>query len=71
VSPLSNWLIRRKLKKKKVKKRSVKIKLDGGCAKTMKGFNSHVNSLKRSHPESGKRARGRNRHSLSQVLGNT
>ena len=69
MSPLCDWLKRRKRKKKKVKKRSVKIKFDGDCAKTMKGSNSHVNSLKRIHLESGKRSRGRNRHSLSQVGG--
>ena len=65
VSPLSDWLKRRKRKKKK-RKRSMKIKFDGGCSEMMKGSNSHVNSLKRTHLESGKRSRGRNRHSLRQ-----
>ena len=67
VSPLSDWLKRRKRKKKKIRKRSMKIKFDEGCAEMMKGSNSHVNSLKRTHLESGKRSRGRNRHSLRQV----
>ena len=67
VSPLSDWLKRRERKKKKVRKRSMKIKFDGGRAEMMKGSNSHVNSLKRTHHESGKRSRGRNRHSLRQV----
>ena len=53
VSPLYDWLKRRKQKKKKLRKRSMKIKFDGGCAEMMKGSNSHVNSLKRTHLESG------------------
>ena len=59
MSPLSNLLIRRKRKGKRIKKKSVKIKFKGGCAEMIKGFNFQVKSMKRTHFESEKRSRRR------------
>ena len=61
MSPLSDLLIRRKLKKKRTKKMSIKIKFKGDCAEMIKGFDLQVKSMKRTHFESEKRSRGRNR----------